>query len=86
MEKQLLNRKIYRKAKKMDRQEMEEFVRGYYLQGYKRGFQEGSSAGQQADTQIELIQFLQNIDVKGIGEKTKEKIVKAYRERIKANE
>jgi len=65
---------------------MEELVRGYYIQGYQEGFRDGSNSGQQADVKIELVQFLEHLDIKGIGEKTKEKILQAYKERGLDNE
>lgn len=79
MEKQLLNRKTYKKIKKYDRQEMEIFSRTIYKEGFKEGFREGADLGQQADFKIELVQLLE--DIKGIGPKTKEKILQAYKER-----
>lgn len=79
----LLNRKTYKKIKKMDKQEMENFVGNVYTQGYQDGWKEGSEASQEIDYQIELVQFLQQLNVKGIGPKTKDKIIKAYRERVK---
>ncbi|MSU01897.1 hypothetical protein [Tissierella pigra] len=81
MEKQLLNRKIYKSIKKYDRQEMEDFLRTIYEEGFKDGFQEGTKTGQQVDVQIELVQFLEHLDIKGIGEKTKEKILQSYKKR-----
>lgn len=86
MEKQLLNRKIYKAIKKYDRQEMEDFFRTIYEEGFKDGFQEGANTGQQADVKIELVQFLEGIEIKGVGEKTKDKILQAYKERGKSNE
>lgn len=79
MEKQLLNRKLYKEIKKMDRQEMEEKFQETYCLGFQQGFREGTKTGQQVDFKIELVQLLEGI--KGIGEKTKEKILQAYKER-----
>ena len=81
MEKQLLNRKMFKAIKKYDRQEMEDFFRTIYEEGFKDGFQEGAKSGSRADTKIELVQFLEHLEIKGIGEKTKEKILQAYKER-----
>lgn len=82
MKENLLNRKTYKAVKKMDRQEMERFVTSIYSQGFK----DGADAGQQVDTQIELVQFLEGLEIKGIGPKTKEKILNAYKERGKSDE
>lgn len=76
MEKQLINRKTYKDIKKYDRQEMENFLRIIYTKGFK----DGASSGNQADRKIELIQFLEGLEIKGVGEKTKEKILEAYKE------
>lgn len=79
MEKQLLNRKVYKDIKRFDRQEMEEFLKTFYSKGYQDGFQDGSESGQQVDFKIELVQLLEGI--KGVGPKTKELILSAYKER-----
>lgn len=78
-EKQSLNRKLYKEVKKMDRQEMEEFMRDIHEEGFKQGFREGAKTGQHIDFKTELVQLLEGI--KGIGEKTKDKILEAYKER-----
>lgn len=79
MEKQLLNRKLYKEIKKMDRQEMEEKFQETYSIGFQQGFREGAKVAEQIDFKIELVQLLEGI--KGVGEKTKEKILQAYKER-----
>lgn len=65
---------------------MEDFFRTIYEEGFKDGFQEGAKTGQQVDVQIELVQFLEGLEIKGVGEKTKEKILQAYKERGENNE
>ncbi len=60
---------------------MESFLRTIYEEGFKEGFREGANSGQQADFKIELVQLLE--DIPGIGPKTKEKILQAYKERGK---
>lgn len=45
MEKKLINRKTYKRVKKMDRQEMEAFL----AEVYNQGFQDGVEAGDNAD-------------------------------------
>lgn len=77
----VFNRKTYNQARKMDRQQMEGLIKSYYTQGYKEGFKDGTDTRNKVDLQIELFQFLDGIDIKGVGEKTKEKILKAYKER-----
>ncbi|MGJ0847444.1 hypothetical protein ACR77J_12205 [Tissierella praeacuta] len=81
MEKQLLNRKLYKEIKKMDRQEMEEKFQETYSIGFQQGFREGAKVAEQIDFKIELVQFLEGLEIKGVGEKTKEKILQAYKER-----
>lgn len=78
-EKQLLNRKLYKDIKKYDRQEMETFLLNIYAEGFKDGCEKGANSVQQVDFKMELVQLLEGI--KGIGEKTKEKILQAYKER-----
>lgn len=58
---------------------MEDFFKTIYEEGFKDGFKEGTRAGQQVDTQIALVQFLEALEIKGVGEKTKAKIIEAYR-------
>lgn len=77
MENNIINRKQYKDIKKYDRNEMEKFLRSIY----SSGFQDGADSGNKADTKIEIVQFLEGLDIKGIGEKTKEKILQAYKER-----
>lgn len=69
MEKNLINRKMYKEIKKYDRQEMERFLANIY----KQGFEDGAEAGDNADFKIKLVQVLQN--TKGVGEKTIEKVL-----------
>lgn len=63
----------------MDRQEMEEKFQEIYSIGFQQGFREGAKVAEQIDFKIELVQLLEGI--KGVGEKTKEKILQAYKER-----
>lgn len=64
-----INRKQYRRVKKMDRQEMDNFVRSIY----RSGFKDGSEEGYRADFKIELVNILEN--TKGIGPKLFERIM-----------
>jgi len=84
--KQLLTRKLYKEIKKMDRQEMEEAIKGFYFRGYSEGFKDGAETAQKVDLEISLVEFLGSTSIPGIGEKTKEKIINALRERRKSNE
>ncbi len=74
MEKNLINRKMYKEIKKYDRQEMERFLANIY----KQGFEDGAEAGDNADFKIKLVQVLQN--TKGVGEKTIEKVLATVKE------
>ncbi len=57
----LINRKTYKAIKRMDRQEMEEFL----ARVYKNGFKDGTDAGNMADFRIKLSQVLNR--TKGVG-------------------
>lgn len=61
MDKSIFNRKMYKTVKKMDRQEMEEFIKDIY----RSGFKDGSEVGDKADFMIKLAQVLNN--TKGVG-------------------
>jgi len=74
VEKNLINRKMYKEIKKYDRQEMERFLANIY----KQGFEDGAEAGDNADFKIKLVQVLQN--TKGVGEKTIEKVLATVKE------
>ncbi len=54
MEKNVINRKMYKDIKKYDRQEMERFLATLY----KEGFQDGAKSGDNADFKIKLVQVL----------------------------
>lgn len=58
---------------------MEEKFQETYSIGFQQGFREGAKVAEQIDFKIELVQLLEGI--KGVGEKTKEKILQAYKER-----
>lgn len=72
--KKLLNRKVYKTVKKMDRQEMESFLSGIYSQGFK----DGAESAEGADFKIKLVQVLKR--TKGVGDKTINKILGALKE------
>lgn len=71
----LINRKTYKRVKKMDRNEMEHFLEGVY----RNAFRDGADSGSNVDMKIELFQFLENLDVKGIGPVTKSKILQEFK-------
>lgn len=73
-----LNRKDYKEIKKYDRTEMETFITSIYSQGFEAGFKDGVAAGDNADFKIKLLQILNK--TKGIGDKTKEKILNTLKE------
>lgn len=70
----LINRKIYKKVKKMDRQEME----GFLVNIYHRGYQDGVNAGDNADFKIKLVEVLKK--TKGVGPKTFDRIMQTVKE------
>lgn len=74
MTKKILNRKIYKSVKKMDRQEMEAFLADIY----KAGFKDGVEAGDNADFRIKLVEILNK--TKGIGPKTFNNIMETVKE------
>lgn len=61
MKENLLNRKTYKEIKKYDREQMENFLRTVYTEG----FRDGVDAGEKTDFRIKLAQVLRN--TKGIG-------------------
>lgn len=69
--KNLISRELYKKIKKFDRQEMEDFCR----QLFEDGFREGAKAGTEADIITTVIDRLQG--KKGFGDKTIANIKKA---------
>ena len=71
---QILTRKLYKKIKKMDRQEMEAFLAKIYHQG----FQDGAEAGDNADFKIKLVEVLKN--TKGIGPKLFDRVMETVKE------
>lgn len=72
----IFNRKIYNKVKKMDRQQMEDYIK----EVYRQGFADGSGAGNKADFRIALSDVLTK--TKGVGEKTYDKIMQAAKEML----
>ena len=74
MDKKILNRKLYKAVKKMDRQEMEAFL----MDTYKTGFNDGAEAGDTADFKIKLVEVLNK--TKGVGPKTFDNIMQTAKE------
>ena len=74
MEKKMINRKTYKKIKKMDRQEIEAFL----AEIYNQGFQDGTEAGNKVDFKIMLVQVLEK--TKGVGPKTFDRIMETVKE------
>lgn len=70
----IFNRKLYKKIKKMDRQEMEDFITNIYHLGFKDGVEAGSNA----DFKIKLAEVLKK--TKGIGPKLFERIIESAKE------
>lgn len=74
MKENLLNRKIYKDIKKYDREQMEEYLRLVY----KEGFRDGAESANNADFKIKLVQVLNK--TKGIGPKTIDKVLQTLKE------
>lgn len=74
MKEGLINRKTYKKVKKMDRQEMEVFL----VSIYHKGFEDGTKASNDVDFKIKLVQVLEN--TKGIGPKTIQNVLNTLKE------
>lgn len=74
MQKELLNRKTYKLVKKMDRQQMEEFLATVYSEG----FQDGAESAEGADFKINLVEILNK--TKGVGIKTFDNIMQTAKE------
>lgn len=70
----LITRKQYKEIKKMDRQQMEDFLAKVYVQGYE----DGKEAAEMADFKIKLVQLLEK--TKGVGPKITEKILQTLKE------
>lgn len=73
MNEKVFNRKVYKDIKKFDRQQMEDFVKNVYTSG----FNDGAEAGAKADFKIILLHVLEH--TKGVGSKTRDKILATYR-------
>lgn len=74
MKEDLINRKIYKKVKKMDRQEMEAFLADIY----HRGYQDGAESANNADFKIKLVEVLKK--TKGVGPKMFDRIMQTVKE------
>ena len=70
----LITRKQYKEIKKMDKQQMGNFLAKVYVQGYEDGKEEA----EMADFKIKLVQLLKK--TKGVGPKTTEKILQTLKE------
>lgn len=70
----LISRKQYKEIKKMDRQQIENFLAKVYVQGYE----DGTKDSEMADFKIKLVQLLEK--TKGVGPKTTEKILQTLKE------
>lgn len=73
MEKQILNRKVYKDIKKYDRQQMESFTRSIYETGFTDGYKEGAKTSQEIDLKTKIVQVMQR--TKGVGDKTIAKVI-----------
>ena len=73
------NRETYKKIKKMDRQQMERFVLNIFEEGYLDGGKEAKKADAGKEINIEKLK-VKIKEIKGIGEKKTEEIMKAIKE------
>ena len=70
----LITRKQYKEIKKMDREQIENFLAKIYSQGYE----DGKEAAEMADFKIKLVQLLEK--TKGVGPKTFDRIMETVKE------
>lgn len=72
----ILNRKLYKNIKKYDREQMESYLVNLYMEGYEDG---------RNDVPGVYISVIKEIvmNVKGVGEKRAEEIVRKIEERMK---
>lgn len=75
MEKKLFTRKDYKRLKKMDRVEMENFIKSIYRTGYA----DGAAAEAEASREIDIAQVLLN--TKGVGEVLYKRIMEEVKKR-----
>ncbi len=73
------NRETYKKIKKMDRQQMERFVLNIFEEGYLAGGKEAKKADAGKGIDIEKLK-VKIKEIKGIGEKKTEEIMKIIKE------
>lgn len=74
MKENLLNRKMYKDIKRYDRQQMENFLKNIYSEG----FRDGADAGDKADFRIRLSEVLNK--TKGVGEILYDRIMENAKE------
>ena len=73
------NRETYKKIKKMDRQQMERFVLNIFEEGYLTGGKEAKTADIGKEIDIKKLK-VKIKEIKGIGEKKTEEIMKIIKE------
>ncbi len=74
MKENLINRKTYKAVKKMDRQDMENFLATIYSEGFK----DGTESAEMTDFKIQLVEILHK--AKGVGPKTFDNIMETMKE------
>ena len=72
----ILNRKLYKNIKKYDREQMESYLVNLYMEGYEDG--RNDVPGVDISVIKEIV-----MNVKGVGEKRAEEIVRKIKERMK---
>lgn len=72
-------RETYKKIKKMDRQQMEQFVLNVFQEGYRAATEEAREA--MSGQEIDMTKLQNKIkEIKGIGEKKTEEIMRVIKE------
>lgn len=72
----ILNRKLYKNIKKYDREQMESYLVNLYMEGYEDGKNDVPGVDVSVIKEIAM-------NVKGVGEKRAEEIVRKIEERMK---
>lgn len=72
----ILNRKLYKNIKKYDREQMESYLVNLYMEGYEDGKNDVPGVDISVIKEIAM-------NVKGVGEKRAEEIVRKIEERMK---
>lgn len=75
--KKVLNRKVYKDIKKFDREQMDNFFRNVYEEGFHEGFKNGVDAAEVVEFEIKLVEILKS--TKNVGPKTISNVLETLR-------